>query len=530
MKAPLLVSACLAGLLAASCGKFAPSVTPPATPDEARARIEALSAALTNRPASRERLDEWENAQVYLRKARFILSAYDCSTNVPPELSLEILNAQLAIEATRPEHAVPLVPGNREEGYYADLDDSFQPYLRYLPRSYKKGQSLPLIVYLHGYNPDYTILNWQGFPEDLYDFAEREGVLLAEPFGRGNTDFQGIGERDVLAVIAEMTRRYGADPRRIILVGYSMGATGAWSLSARHPGLFAGSVMMAGRGDYYFWHGLDRRRVPAWKRTLIDDDFAGSRVASLRDLPIYCAHGAYDDMVPVDEGRFIARLIGAVNTNLIYREIPYGDHGIWPTVFNAPDFQAWLRARRRSEPGKPTPPAGRPLGIRGAFLSPFVFVQADERVASGYTPPFRQAVVDWCRYAKAVPRLQAETAVSSNILQACNVFLFGEPETSGLIRQVLARSPVRVTPAAFVVGGRAYPRAGNGLYLAQPSPWNPEKLAVIQCGIPWGEGMPENHKYDFLPDYIVYTAELDDDGSNSALGAGFFDASWRLAE
>jgi hypothetical protein len=33
-----------------------------------------------------------------------------------------------------------------------------------------------------------------------------------------------------------------------------------------------------------------------------------------------------------------------------------------------------------------------------------------------------------------------------------------------------------------------------------------------------------------LPDFIVYTSRFDDDGSNTALGAGFFDAQWRMAE
>jgi hypothetical protein len=60
------------------------------------------------------------------------------------------------------------------------------------------------------------------------------------------------------------------------------------------------------------------------------------------------------------------------------------------------------------------------------------------------------------------------------------------------------------------------------------SPWNPEKLAVVQCGARWGGGLPRNHKYDMLPGYIVYTRETDEDGSNTALCAGFFDARWRM--
>jgi hypothetical protein len=49
---------------------------------------------------------------------------------------------------------------------------------------------------------------------------------------------------------------------------------------------------------------------------------------------------------------------------------------------------------------------------------------------------------------------------------------------------------------------------------------------VIQCGIPWGKDCPENHLYDFLPGYIVYTGETDPENpfrANKALAGGFFD-------
>jgi predicted esterase len=527
MRKPFLLCICLAGLLASSCGRVAGGPPPPPLPEDPRSRHDALVALLSPRPEAADRLHEWNNARLYLRKADFILRVQDSAVSYAGQ---ELRNAELALAAVRSARPVPLVTGTREEGYYSAIDDSVQPFVRYLPSRYKRGTPMPLLIHLHGYNPDFNLVNWQaGIPSSLIDLAEREGFLIVMPFGRSNTDFQGIGEQDVLAVIEEMKRRYDVDDSRLILAGFSMGATGAWSLAARHPHLFAGAVMISGRGDYYFWHQLERNAVPAWKRVLIDDDFAGSRVQNLRTLPIFCAHGVLDNLVPVEEARYITRAVGAVNPGLIYVESP-GDHFIWDEILQGRRFRDWLRTCRLAAPGRPTVPQRRPLGIRGAFSSPFAFVLADERE----TPPdalrFRKAANDWYRYAKAAPRMAWEKTVSSNILQSCNVFLFGEPETSALIRQVLAQSPVQVTPEAFKMGARSFPRTGNGLYLMRPSPWNPEKVAVIQCGIPWGEGVAENHKYDFLPDFIVYTSQFDADGSNTALGAGFFDAQWGMAE
>ena len=109
-----------------------------------------------------------------------------------------------------------------------------------------------------------------------------------------------------------------------------------------------------------------------------------------------------------------------------------------------------------------------------------------------------------------------------------NVFLFGEPEDSALIREVLRESPVGVEADSYRVGTKRFPRKGNGFWVVRPSPWNADRLAVVQCGEPWGEGVAPNHPYDFLPDYIVYLSDADADGSNTALCAGFFDSQWRV--
>jgi hypothetical protein len=166
--------------------------------------------------------------------------------------------------------------------------------------------------------------------------------------------------------------------------------------------------------------------------------------------------------------------------------------------------------------------------VKEAFLSPFVFVFAGDLNNSNRVEQFRQRVVEWYRYTKAFPRVTHEKYQTEKELAAYNTFLFGEPERSALIKKVLEGSPIRITADAYEVGSRKFPREGNGICFAYKSPWNPGRLVVVQCGIPWGEGLGENHRYDFLPDYIVYSSEKDKDGSNHALCAGFFDSEWSI--
>jgi len=428
------------------------------------------------------------------------------------------------------------------------------------------------------------------------------------PFGRGNTDFQGIGEQDVLRAMTEMMKRYPIDEDRIILAGISMGGMGVWTIGAHHPDLFAGLLIFAGRGDYYFWQKVNRDDLPAYKQRLIDTEFASSLLPNLKNIPIFCAHGENDSLVPVEEARHIVKAATEENLNITYIEVKGADHWIFEDMFGRKETRDWMKkcrrttpseftyrtyhskynrnhwitgidGRREAEPAEVTAHvAGKeivieargvralvverslmPRRLRGlpivkqgafdivtrdstsaptrapvrgpvkeAFLAPFVFVYAGDPADTNGLARFRQRLVEWYRYSKSFPVMASEKDLTVKELSGYNVFLFGEPEGSALMKQVLASSPLRVTDNDYVLGDRKFPRTGNGLYFVYRNPWNPDRLAVVQCGLPWGEGIGENHRYDFLPDYIVYSADRDPDGSNHALCAGFFDDEWKM--
>jgi hypothetical protein len=65
-----------------------------------------------------------------------------------------------------------------------------------------------------------------------------------------------------------------------------------------------------------------------------------------------------------------------------------------------------------------------------------------------------------------------------------------------------------------------------------PNPLAPDRYVVINSGTIWGTGLAGNHKYDMLPDFIVFTTDVVEDGTdaNRAVCAGFFDQHWRLSE
>lgn len=506
-----------------------PSSTPPTLADVTR-ELADLEAQVTARPQDPRREADWANLCTSLRKGRFMVTRYVPSPELLTLVASELSDARESLAALHRESPSASRPGLRIEGYLATNDNSFQPFLRYIPKDAVEGERFPLVVFLHGYAPDLNLVNWSYFPQSLVAFAETNRFSLVAPFARGNTDFQGVGEQDVIRVIQEMERRHPIDSARVILSGISMGGMGVWTIGAHHPDRFAGLVVVSGRGDYYFWQGVERNRLPMYKQRLIDAEFGYSLLPKLAGQPVYSIHGTADSLIPVAEARHMIGALRPVNKVVNHVELEGADHWIYEEAYGREDLHRWMLDRkpcaaRWSSPA-PLSPSGGP--VKQAFLSPFVFIHAGSADDPSVSLRFQRAAEDWRRFAHAHPRILFERDVTSPLLSGVNVFLFGEPEQSALIKDALKGSPVRIKGDRILVGKREFPRKDHGLYIVRPSPWGKDQLVVIQCGLHWGEGLPPNHKYDFLPDYIVYSAERDRDGSNTALCAGFFSKSWKL--
>ena len=137
-----------------------------------------------------------------------------------------------------------------ERAYVASSDGSVQPYWIFVPRDYSPQKRYGLAVFLHGYGPDISKVNpW--FPdENAVAMAHANGLLLALPYGRRNTDFVDVGEDDVLAVRSDVLKKYAVDEARTSLTGPSMGGFGVWAIGLHRPDLWAGLAPMAARTDF----------------------------------------------------------------------------------------------------------------------------------------------------------------------------------------------------------------------------------------------------------------------------------------
>lgn len=477
---------------------------------------------------------QWEGAAVRLRTARIALLERDYRSDpgMPALLAHEQRELRTALRFLTLNQPPPLLGGMELEGYISVNDDSVQPFARYLPRSYNPTNAAPLLVFLHGYNPATDFITDPIIPRLLTRLADATGACVAAPFGRSNTDYQGLGEQDVMRVIDEMATRYGIDRQRVVLVGYSMGGLGAWCIAARHPDRFNGLLVLSGRGDFYVWHHLAPQELPPWQRRLVDVQFATAWLPSITNLAVVAAHGQLDDLVPYEQGRASFACLQRSDPHAVFLSFAHDGHGVFEDAICHPSTLAWFRDVLAH-----THPKDRPTGLRvgetgsriqNALLHPFAFVGGSAPDPAKAARDLEARADEWRRFAKGDPRTMLETGLETNLAVVCHLFVFGEPESSPLVRRVLQDGGVRVTPSSFRFAGRTLPRAGHGLWFTGRNPFNPQRLAIIHCGLDWGLNLSDNHRYDRIPDVICYGDQADRWGINLAVAAGYLDDAGRM--
>jgi len=137
-----------------------------------------------------------------------------------------------------------------------------------------------------------------------------------------------------MAAADHVLRTEQADPERLYLVGYSMGAFGAWALAAKHPGRFAAVVPIAGGGD-------------------------PERTGRLDSLPIRVIHGDADSVVPIEESRRMVEALRQRGGKPLFDELRGVGHDSWKVGF-VDNFTAltWLSSQRlgTADPASVTQP------------------------------------------------------------------------------------------------------------------------------------------------------------------------------
>ena len=294
------------------------------------------------------------NSKLYLEKLKLIIDGITQGTVDPDsDTGKEILsivdNARAFLDAeAQGKDPFDGKSGYMERGYISAIDSGVQPYIVSVPDAAvaKNTDKFPLVVFLHGYDPNMTKYRWWE-AKDLAALCARNNALLAIPFGRLNTDFQSVGEVDVLDVIKEMKAHYRVDPDRVYLVGISMGGMGVYTIAAHYPDEFAAGIVLAGRADSPLQNRAALDKFHPFKQWLIHSDNPVSLCENLTNLPLHIYHGQDDvTVLPMEATRMDAALKKA-GCNAKLQLIPGGHRACFDMIREEEPLR-WLLTNKRN--------------------------------------------------------------------------------------------------------------------------------------------------------------------------------------
>lgn len=207
--------------------------------------------------------------------------------------------------------------GDFKRHYALNAANEILPYHLYVPTSYKANTGAPLIIALHGLGATEDSF-FDSYGKVLPQLAEQGGYILAGALGYRVDGGYGWGvgsppadtasrrsselsEQDVMQVLEQVRKQYNVDPKRIYLMGHSLGAIGTWKIAAKYPDVWAALGLFSGQG-------------------------AATSAENMKSIPEFVVHGDNDPTVNVRGSRTMVAALKAVNAEVIYIEVPGGNH------------------------------------------------------------------------------------------------------------------------------------------------------------------------------------------------------------
>ena len=177
-------------------------------------------------------------------------------------------------------------------------------YLLYPPKA-EPPAPYPLIIFLHGVGErgdDLELLKKYGLPHYTEIGEVTLPAYIAVPQCPAEVRWDEVLD-ELDTMLAELLANQPIDPKRVYLIGFSMGGFGTWSWALRRPERFAALMPVGGSG--FLTHELER----------------------LKDKPLWMIHGALDPIVAVGGADATAARLSALGSKFGYTRYPDANHG-----------------------------------------------------------------------------------------------------------------------------------------------------------------------------------------------------------
>ncbi len=202
------------------------------------------------------------------------------------------------------------------------------PYRLFIPPGYNKSQDYPLILWLHGaggIGDDNLrqIIDDQVPGTRLWTRPEnlaRHPAFVLVP--QSSARWPQVHLSAVLGILESVRAEFHIDPRRIYVIGQSIGGEAAWRLVTDNPRTFAAAIFVCSIGA------------------------RPKRAATVADLPVWAFQGS-EDKPGVSATRDMIKALRKAGGNPRYTEYQGAGHEIWNRVFKETGLVDWLFAQHR---------------------------------------------------------------------------------------------------------------------------------------------------------------------------------------
>ena len=221
---------------------------------------------------------------------------------------------------------------------------------RYLtPQNPQKGKKYPVVIFLHGSGErgnDNQAQLFHGSGQFLNP-VNRENypayVLFPQcPEGQDGVfaktleseEPQGMPLNPPLSNMMQTLKEFigyysslpDADPRRVYIMGISMGGMGTFEMVARYPEIFAAANPICG--------SVNPERIK-------------QNAVGVKKVKFRIYHGDADIAVSVEGSRQAYKALKEIGADVEYFEFPGCTHNSWNPAFNRPDFMKWLFKQKK---------------------------------------------------------------------------------------------------------------------------------------------------------------------------------------
>lgn len=185
------------------------------------------------------------------------------------------------------------------------------------------AQKYPLVLALHGKSKNEEngkqVAGWMNSFTKAGNYASNPCLLVApmsaQPESGEGMGWNGKQVDQVIKLVKALVKDLPVDPKRVYIVGHSMGGYGTCHVMGSEPRLFAAAIPVAG--------------------------VSSGDVGELSRKPMWMFHAADDDLVPVAGAREFAELMKQ-DKQFKYTESATGGHGVVGKIFDDPETHKWL--------------------------------------------------------------------------------------------------------------------------------------------------------------------------------------------